>query len=243
MFSPLRYVCKLTRFQWEITPPPTQLRHAPFTLPSPSPPPPVLTQPRHGRPAEQKARLIATAPAVSKAATPGKVAVRRGKTPKKTAVDRFQDNRQDETRRLDLKRKMLHDEKMAAIHSRNKKYELRYGSRNSSSSSPRPASEAESAADKQILILRLKIQLAELTRSENSSSRATPLLPSTPLASGGVSPQFAEYSRNLDGQADPMAANTSVTDYGFTFPQVGAVTNSMEADSNWQVGGPSYNFN
>jgi hypothetical protein len=43
---------------------------------------------------------------------------------KKTAVDRFADSRESETWRLDLKRKMEHEEKMTLMHLKKRKYEL-----------------------------------------------------------------------------------------------------------------------
>ena len=163
--------------------------------------------------------------------TTGKETVRHGKVVKKTAVDRFNDNRQDETRCLDAKRKMLHDEKMAAFRLRKRKYELRYG--HSSSSSPAPVASGsqqmmfpQSAADKQILILRLQIQLAELTRgSDRSSSLSTPATNSFDLA------------------ANVNAFKSPVNDFDFTFAQAG--TNPSETQTpadtvNWQE--PSFNF-
>ena len=47
---------------------------------------------------------------------------------KKTAVDRFNYSCQDENRHLNLKRKMEHEEKMASIRLKRRKYELRYES-------------------------------------------------------------------------------------------------------------------
>ena len=97
---------------------------------------------------------------------------------KKTAVDRFNDSRQDENRRLNLKRKMEHDEKMASIRLKRHKYDLRYGSTPghqtpaSSSSTPAMAfaTTASTKEDKQIEILRLQIRLAELTRDNSAAS-------------------------------------------------------------------------
>ena len=43
---------------------------------------------------------------------------------RKTAVDMFNDNRQEETHCLDLKWKMEHNEKMASIRLKKHKYEL-----------------------------------------------------------------------------------------------------------------------
>jgi hypothetical protein len=99
---------------------------------------------------------------------------------KKTAVDRFNDNRQEESRRLNLKRKMEHDEKMATIRLKRHKYDLRYGSTPQTPDYSTPALAATAAVtskeDKQIEILHLQIRLAELTRDNSayaSSSRCT----------------------------------------------------------------------
>jgi hypothetical protein len=89
---------------------------------------------------------------------------------KKTAVDRFNDNRQEETHRLNLKRKMEHDEKMASIRLKRHKYELRYGSTPQTPGSSTPAVATQTGEDKQIEILRLQIRLAELTRDNSAAS-------------------------------------------------------------------------
>ena len=93
---------------------------------------------------------------------------------KKTVVDRFNDSREDENRRLSLKRKMEHDEKMASIRLKRHKYDLRYGStpgpQTSASSTPALATTAATKEDKQIEILRLQIRLAELTRDNSAAS-------------------------------------------------------------------------
>jgi hypothetical protein len=128
---------------------------------SPSPPP--STQARHAAP---------THPIIKKATRPAS-----GKPmAKKTAMDRFNDSRQDESRRLNLKRKMEHDEKMASIHLKRHKYDLRYGPNGTpqtlGSSTPVLATRtaAATAEDKQIEILRLQIRLAELTRDNTASA-------------------------------------------------------------------------
>ena len=99
------------------------------------------------------------------------VAARHGKM-KKTAVDCFNDSRQEETHRLNLKRKMEHDEKMASIHLKKHKYDLRYGSTPHMSGSPTPAVAAmtQTKEDKQIKILHLQIRLAELNRDSAAAS-------------------------------------------------------------------------
>jgi hypothetical protein len=99
------------------------------------------------------------------------VAARPGKLTgtKKSAVDRFNDSRQEETRRLDLKRKMEHDEKMASIRLKKHKYDLRYGS----PQLPCSPAETQTKEDKQIEILRLQIRLAELNRENSVAARAS----------------------------------------------------------------------
>ena len=100
------------------------------------------------------------------------MAARHGKM-KKTAVDCFNDSHQEETRRLNLKRKMEHDdEKMASIRLKKHKYDLRYGSTPHTSGSPTPAvaAETQTKEDKQIEILRLQIRLAELNRDSAAAS-------------------------------------------------------------------------
>jgi hypothetical protein len=87
---------------------------------------------------------------------------------KKTAVNRFNDSRQEETHRLNLKRKMEHDEKMASIRLKKHKYDLRYGSTLHPSGLPTPAVVTHTKEDKQIEILRLQIRLAELTQDNST---------------------------------------------------------------------------
>jgi hypothetical protein len=132
---------------------------------SPSPPP--STQARHAAPTHPIGKR-------------GVVTRRHGKPilVKKTAVDRFNDSRQEESHRLNLKRKMEHDEKMASIHLKKYKYGLRYGSTPQTPGSSTPvlatAAATMSREDKHIEILRLQIRLAELTRDNSahaSSSR------------------------------------------------------------------------
>ena len=124
---------------------------------------------------------------------------------KKTAVDRFNDSRQDETRRLDLKRKMEHEEKMASIHLKKHKYDLRYGSPQIPGS---PVVAAQSKEDKQIEILRLQIRLAELNRDNSirASSSQLPCNPfdevSTPSSAMSGPSYLSGYSHNgiIDNQ-------------------------------------------
>jgi hypothetical protein len=127
------------------------LSPVPSIEPSPSPPPSTQARPKRGM-ASRKPTLV-----------------------KKTAVDRFNDSRQDESRRLNLKRKMEHEEKMASIRLKRHKYELRYGStsvgsmhQTPASSTPALATTAATKEDKQIEILRLQIRLAELTRDNSA---------------------------------------------------------------------------
>ena len=139
-------------------PPPLTQRHLAL---SPSPPP-------------------STQPQVSKASKAPKVTALRGKAPmKKTSVDLFNDNRRLETERLTSKRKMDHNERMASIHLKKRKYELRYGSTPNGTESPIPSMSTGStlsAQDKEIEILRLKIRLVELT-AVPSLLTAVPSLP------------------------------------------------------------------
>lgn len=130
------------------------------------------------------------------------VAARHGKLAvvRKTAVDLFNDSRQEETRRLGLKRKMEHDEKMASIRLKKHKYELRYGSSPQTPSST--VMVTQTAEDKQIEILRLQIRLAELSR-ENSAHSSSSKLPSNPVEevstpSSGMSglSYFSGFSHN-----------------------------------------------
>jgi hypothetical protein len=125
---------------------------------SPSPPP--STQPRHPAPIHP----------IGKRGT----ATRHGKPTllKKTAVDRFNDSRQEENRRLNLKRKMEHDEKMASIRLKRYKYDLRYGSTPGTSTPASATPASTTKEDKQIEILHLQIRLAELTRDNSAHAHA-----------------------------------------------------------------------
>jgi hypothetical protein len=113
---------------------------------------------------------------------------------KKTPVDRFNESRQEESRRLNSKRKMEHDEKMASISLKKHKYDLRYGTgsipQTPGSSTAALATRTQAAAmskeDKQIQILHLQIRLAELTR-DNSESQAAQASSSRSRAVEGMS--------------------------------------------------------
>jgi hypothetical protein len=142
---------------------------------------------------------------------------------KKTPIDRFNDNRQSETDRLSLKRKMEHDEKMASIHLKRRKYELRFGSTSTPRSSGSPAP-SESTEDKQIQILRLQIRLAELTGGSRSAmafpSHHTPLTPSTPSST------YTGYADNYTAAAPPVASGSSYNTDNYTTAAPAAATNS-----------------
>jgi hypothetical protein len=101
------------------------------------------------------------------------VAIPHGKVMKKTAVDRFADSRESETRRLDLKRKMEHEEKMTLMHLKKRKYELRYGNTamsHAESPSLDPTTNGATKQDKEIQILLLQIKLAEIKRDAAAST-------------------------------------------------------------------------
>lgn len=98
---------------------------------------------------------------------------------KKTLVDRFNDSREEESRRLNLKRKMDHDERMASIRLKKHKYDLRYGPGSTQAGifpSQTPGTSTPVLAtseDKQIEILRLQIRLAELNQENLNSAHAS----------------------------------------------------------------------
>ena len=116
--------------QWDVTPPPPISRASrvptklekPTILLSPAPPSQFATSPSPAPP---------TSTQVCLSTQKRSVATRRHGKPalvKKTAVDRFNDSRQEESRCLSLKRKMDHNEKMASYRLKRHKYDLRYGS-------------------------------------------------------------------------------------------------------------------
>jgi hypothetical protein len=172
---------------WEKTPPPPQRRHT-VTTPVVNPIP------------KMKATSAKLAP------TP------RAKLVKKTAVDNFNDNRRDETQRLGQKRQMEHDEKMASINLKRRKYELRYHASGASGAETPPitTTTTNSSEDKQIQILRLQIQLAELTNQNQAFARQMAHSPqalspafcsgesSTPGSSSISGPNQGEYAISED---------------------------------------------
>jgi hypothetical protein len=137
-------------------------------------------------------------------------------TAKKTVVDRFNDSRQEETRRLDLKRKMEHDEKMASMRLKKHKYDLQY---RSTPRTPEASVVSQTTEDKQIEILRLQIRLAELTR-DNSAHASSSQMSRHPLEEmstpssgmtglsffGGHSQGFAE--NNSSNEAQPSSSSS-----------------------------------
>ena len=121
---------------------------------------------------------------------------------KKTAVDRFNESRQEESRRLNLKWKMEHDEKMASIQLKKHKYDLRYGSttpQTPDSSTQAFPTAAASKEDKQIAILRLQIRLAELTRDNSQAAHASSSrIPLTHVSSSRASSSRMAHSDSLE---------------------------------------------
>lgn len=150
------------------------------------------------------------------------VATRPGKPTlvKKTAIDRFNDSRQDENRRLNLKRKMEHDEKMASIRLKRHKYDLRYGSTPQTSagySTPVIATTAmtgtQAAAtkeDKQIEILRLQIRLAELTRDNSHASSCTSSSQMPHVSSSHASSSKMQHN-SLEEESTPSSGMSTLS--------------------------------
>jgi hypothetical protein len=166
-----------------VTPPPPS--HAPTKQPAFLLSPVPSIQPRFATsasppPSTQNRHAAPTHPIGKRGVAPA--APRHGKPTllKKTAVDRFNDSRQEESRRLNLKRKMEHDEKMASIRLKRHKYDLRYGSTPQTPGTPVLATAAVTKEDKQIEILRLQIRLAELTR-DNSAHTSSSLASSSQM--------------------------------------------------------------
>jgi len=158
-----------------------------------------------------------------------------GKTvTKRTPVDRFNDNRQSETERLTSKRKMEHDEKMASIQLKKRKYELRFRSESTpthGSGSPRPAACAPSESE-EIQVLRLKIRLAELTggRAFLSPTQHDSLTPSTPSSPFGAAITYADsYATPAP---DSYAATAAPDGYDATAP---AARDGYDATGNPQA--------
>jgi hypothetical protein len=123
------------------------------------------------------------------------VEIPHGKVMKKTAVNRFADSCESETRRLDLKRKMEHEEKMTLMHLKKRKYELRYGNTamsHAESPSLDPTTNGATKQDKEIQILLLQIKLAEIKRDAAASTFRSHS--SSPLYSEGSSTPSSSYS-------------------------------------------------
>ena len=117
-------------------------------------------------------------------------AIPRGKMVKKTAIDRFADSCESETRRLDLKRKMEHQEKMAAMNLKKRKYELRYTT--TSNTETLDPTTGATKQDKEIQILLLQIKLAEIKRDTAASTFQSHS--SSPFYSEGPSTPSSSYS-------------------------------------------------
>jgi hypothetical protein len=227
----------LIQLQWEATPPPIK-RHAISLSPPPS------TQPRRVAslsplpstqpcvaslsppPSTQPRRLAPIRPIRQKATT-----IQHGKPimVKKTAVDRFNDSHQEETRRLDLKRKMQHDKKMASYCLKKHKYNLQYGS-TTPQTPDSPVALIQTKEDKQIEILRLQIRLAELTQENSASSSQMPHNPldevSTPSSGMSGLSQLTGYSHNSFVDDDYMTSKNhyhvsggEASDVGVAWPE------------------------
>jgi hypothetical protein len=219
---------------------------------SPSPPP--STQARHAAPTRRPIDVKRGA------------ATRHGKPTlvKKTAIDRFNDSRQDESRRLNLKRKMEHDEKMASIRLKRHKYDLRYGSipHTPGSSTPLLVTRTAQAAattkeDKQIEILRLQIRLAELTqvntahpssyasssRSRSSSSQA-PLIHDSLENCAGPSGSGLSYCDDPSGRRshNRFSMTAELEDTGYYHVDGEASSSTVGADMTSSVWPETYNF-
>ena len=147
------------RFSTQASPSPPQLSPPPLS-------PPPFTQARRPAPTHPIGKRV--------------VATQHGKPTlvKKIAVNRFNDSRQEESRRLNLKQKMEHNERMASIRLKKHKYDIRYGStgipQTLGSLTPELATAAAtSKEDKQIEILRPQIRLAELTRDNSAHASSS----------------------------------------------------------------------
>jgi hypothetical protein len=130
---------------------------------------------------------------------------------KKTAVDRFNDSRQDESRRLNLKRKMEHDEKMASIRLKRHKYDLQYGPQTPASSTPALVTAAATAEDKQIEILRLQIRLAELTRDNSAHVSMTHTSSHMPHAASSLASTSQMLQNSLEDVSTPSSGMSSLS--------------------------------
>jgi hypothetical protein len=196
--------------QWGVTPPPPISRASRVPTKLEKPGPTILHSP-----APRFATSPSSPPSIQACLSTQKrdVATRRHGKPtlvKKTAVDRFNDSRQEESRRLSLKRKMEHDEKMASYRLKRHKYDLRYGStpgpQTPDSSTPLFATAVMTAEDKQIEILRLQIRLAELTRDNSAHSSSSQI----PHASRASSSQIPHASRASSSQMPHASSSHAV---------------------------------
>ena len=135
---------------------------------------------------------------------------------KKMAVDRFNDSRQEESRHLNLKQKMEHDEKMASIRLKRHKYDLQYGSapQTPGSSTPVLATAAvASKEDKQIEILRLQIRLAELNQHYNNSAHTLSSRSQMPHASSSRSMSSHMPHNSLEEVSTPSSGMSGLSSY------------------------------
>ena len=216
-----------------MTPPPGDVpikQPAILLSPVPSPSPPPSTQARHAAP---------THPIGKRG-----VATRHGRPTllKKTAVDRFNDSRQEESRRLNLKRKMEHDEKMASIRLKRHKYDLRYGStpQTPGSSTPALATATATAAatkeDKQIEILRLQIRLAELTR--DNSAHASSFHASSSQMPHASSSRMPHNSLQVEEVSTPSSGMSSLSYLSGTSNHNGFMTSDDPGHYHVPVGLP-----
>ena len=177
-----------------MTPAPSHAPKQPAILLAPVP----SIQPRFATPPSPP---LLSPPPSTQARHPATVATRHGKrTLKKTVVDRFNDSRQEESRRLNSKRKMEHDEKMASMRLKRHKYDLRYGSAPQTPGLPRSstavlATPAATKEDKEIEILRLKIRLAELTRDNSAHASSFHASSSSQMPHASSSRAHASSSR------------------------------------------------
>jgi hypothetical protein len=156
----------------------------------------------------------------------------KGKAVKKTTLDRFNDNRAVETRRLDAKRKMDHDERMASMRLKRHKYELKYGANvrmEVATSSAAATGPGDSREDKEIQILRLKIRLEEIKQASASQMQHSPALysegSSTPSTSSGYTipqagPDMLPSVSYTNTTAVPELNGTSGSSAGQNFPVV-----------------------
>ena len=199
-----------------MTPAPSHAPKQPAILLAPVP----SIQPRFATPPSPP---LLSPPPSTQARHPATVATRHGKrTLKKTVVDRFNDSRQEESRRLNSKRKMEHDEKMASMRLKRHKYDLRYGSAPQTPGLPRSstavlATPAATKEDKEIEILRLKIRLAELTRDNSAHASSFHASSSSQMPHASSSRAHASSSRmphdslRLEEVSTPSSGTSSLS--------------------------------